>query len=202
MTEKIIPNDGRVTDINSPTVKSTMEGVVPKAIRTWTVFKNTNNTLEGIEALAFAMWQVALDEVEKESDNVVFMSDDTVKIIMSTLERLEQENKMIINEYNKLQAEIIGDMEFKEIMLTGITPLKVLQNLKERNRELQAFYDVHENFKTDFDTNRKLLDSYRSALEEINKIAEPRFVNGLNEEADLCNLAMDRIQTKINEVSQ
>lgn len=40
----------------------------------------------------------------------------------------------------------------------------------------------------------------KSVLEEINKIAEPRFVNGLNEEADLCNLAMDRIQTKINEV--
>ena len=43
-------------------------------------------------------------------------------------------------------------------------------------------------------------DIYRSALEEINKIAEPRFVNGLNEEADLCNLTMDRIQNKINEV--
>ena len=43
---------------------------------------------------------------------------------------------------------------------------------------------------------------YRSALEEINKIAEPRFVNGLNEEADLCNLTMDRIQNIINEVLQ
>lgn len=44
------------------------------------------------------------------------------------------------------------------------------------------------------------LSKYRCALEEINKITEPRFVNGLNEEADLCNLAMDRIQNKINEV--
>lgn len=100
-------------------------------------------------------------------------------IFLDNVKRLEQENKElkeqnenIINEYNKLQAEIIGDMEFKELMLTGITPLKVLQNLKERNRELQAFYDVHESFKTDFDTNRKLLDNYRSALEEIRRICK------------------------------
>ena len=41
---------------------------------------------------------------------------------------------------------------------------------------------------------------FRKALEEIREIAEPRFVNSLNEEADLCNLAMDRITNKINEV--
>lgn len=69
-----------------------------KPLRTWTVFKNTDNTLEGIEAIAFAMWQVALDEIEKESDNVVFMSDDTVKLIMATLKRLEQENKELKKE--------------------------------------------------------------------------------------------------------
>lgn len=88
------------------------------------------------------------------------------------IKKLKQENEDIINEYNKLQAEIIGDIEFKEIILTGITPLKVLQNLKQRNRELQAFYDVHESFKTDFDTNRKLLDKYRSALEEIREMTK------------------------------
>lgn len=115
------------------------------------------------------------------------------------LKRLEQKNEMIINEYNKLQAEIIGDMEFKEIMLTGITPLKVLQNLKERNRELQSFYDVHESFKTDFDTNRKLLDNYRSALEEINLILDE-----LKQQYDYITdySEIKEIQDRINEVLQ
>lgn len=54
------------------------------------------------------MWQVALDEIEKESDNVVFMSDDTVKLIMGTLKRLEQENKELKAE--TLQWKQIKDM--------------------------------------------------------------------------------------------
>lgn len=79
------------------------EEIIPNAIRTWTIFKNTNNTLEGIEAIAFAIRQVALDEIEKESDNVVFMSDATVKTIIGTLKRLEQENtelKAKLESYN------------------------------------------------------------------------------------------------------
>jgi hypothetical protein len=142
MTEEIIPNDGRVTDINSPTVKSTMEGVVPKAIRTWTVFKNTNNTLEGIEALAFAMWQVALDEVEKESDNVVFMSDDTVKIIMSTLERLEQENKsnkelLIIAQNEAMEAQFDREKyksALEEIRIMATKDVSIESFVKIQNR--------------------------------------------------------------------
>ena len=75
-----------------------------EAIRTWTVFKNTNNTLEGVEAFTFAMWQVALDEIEKESDNVVFMSDATVKLIKTTLVRLEQENKELSQTLQEIKA--------------------------------------------------------------------------------------------------
>jgi len=118
------------------------------------------------------------------------------------LQRLKQENEMIINEYNKLQAEIIGDMEFKEIMLTGITPLKVLQNLKERNRELQAFYDVHESFKTDFDTNRKLLDNYRSVLEEIRCTVQKGMYSLRKGYSREYQDTLSNIFNKINEVLQ
>lgn len=106
MTKEIIPNDGRAIDINSPTTKSIIEGGVPKSIRTWTVFKNTNNTLEGVEAFAFAMWQTALDEIEKESDNVVFMSDATVKLIKATLVRLEQGNEELKETIQELNQAI------------------------------------------------------------------------------------------------
>lgn len=40
----------------------------------------------------------------------------------------------------------------------------------------------------------------KQALQEIKKIAEPRFVNGLNEEADFYNTSMDKIRQIISEV--
>jgi len=139
-----------------------------------------------------------LEQIVKADNKQIELDAECIANYVKEVKKLKQENEMIINEYNKLQAEIIGDMEFKEIMLTGITPLKVLQNLKERNRELQAFYDVHESFKTDFDTNRKLLDTYRSVLEEIRKLT----IIGVN--ASLCNCGLralaDDILDKINEV--
>ena len=93
---------------------------------------------------------------------------------------------------------------------------KQLQRLKQENRALKgtdgnvnpdsAYYKITKLEQE----NEKLLEArnhfmavnlkYFTALEEIREIAEPRFVNGLNEEADLCNLAMDRITDKINEV--
>ena len=72
--------------------------------------------------------------------------------------------------------------------------------LEQENKELKAYKDINEDFKQAWYELNEKYKQLRSTLEEINKIAEPRFVNGLNEEADLCNLAMDRIQNKINEV--
>ena len=136
-----------------------------------------------------------IEELEKENEALAFRE----RLYKADYEASEQENKMIINEYNKLQAEIIGDMEFKEIMLTGITPVKVLQNLKERNRELQAFYDVHESFKTDFDANRKLLDSYRSALDTIQRMVLSAWEQGKYLDDGLYNDLTNEF-AKINEV--
>jgi len=75
-----------------------------------------------------------------------------------------------------------------------------LKRLEQENKALQAYKDINEDLKKAWDELNEKYKQLRSVLEEINKITEPRFVNGLNEEADLCNLAMDRIQNKINEV--
>lgn len=180
MTEEIIiPNDGRAIDINSPTAKSIIEGVVPKAVRTWTIFKNTNNTLEGIEAFPFAMWQVALDEIEKESDNVVFMSDDTVKLIMNTLERLEQENKELKEKKDKYYQQTLDD----EILMNELS-LEVDLRKKESDFYLEK------------------LSKYRSALEEIREIVNEPCIE--DEDCETCdsNCMCKEIINKINEVLQ
>ena len=65
----------------------------PKKIRIWTIFKNTNHTIEGIEALSFAMRQPALDEIEKEGISTIFMSENTAKLMKSEVQRLKQENE-------------------------------------------------------------------------------------------------------------
>jgi 3-deoxy-D-manno-octulosonic-acid transferase len=88
---------------------------------------------------------------------------------------------------------------------------KQLKRLEQENKELkemlskepkamQAFQIAYSGLKKENEVLWGMVKDYKTAFEEINKIAEPRFVNGLNEEADLCNLAMDRIQNKINEV--
>ena len=80
---------------------------------------------------------------------------------------------------------------------------KQLKRLEQENKKLKYLISEEQCFEEGCNKCTKAYytdDKYRKALEEINKIAEPRFVNGLNEEADLCNLAMDRIQNKINEV--
>lgn len=108
------------------------EEIIPNAIRTWTIFKNTNNTLEGIEAITFAIRQVALDEIEKESDNVIFMSDDTVKIIIGTLKRLEQENaelKRHKRELGNVAQQFVKDINRLKKKLKKIK--EVIKNSKE-----------------------------------------------------------------------
>ena len=76
---------------------------------------------------------------------------DFVDCYYKQLKRLEQEKEMIISEYNKLLQEIIGGIEFKEIILSGITPLNVLKEMK----------------KTYIQSSK-----YKSALEEIREIIE------------------------------
>ena len=118
---------------------------------------------------------------------------DTYQETRNVCKRLEQENK---------QAH--------EDFICSDTALRIanteLDELKQENERLQSeirqkkmtIMMNNDHYLTVDENNRK----YRSALEEINKIAEPRFVNGLNEEADQYNQCMDRIQNKINEVLQ
>lgn len=82
-----------------------------------------------------------------------------------------------------------------------------VKRLEQENKELKSqaslyenLYNHHGELVDEYRKQRNKIILYRSALEEIREIAAPRFVNGLNEEADLCNLTMDRIQNKINEV--
>ncbi len=103
------------------------EEIIPKPVRTWAIFKNTNNTLEGIESIAFAMWQVALDEIEKESDNVVFMSDDTVKLIMGTLKRLEQENEQMKSTLEEINL-ILDELKQQYDYMTDYSEIKEIQD--------------------------------------------------------------------------
>ena len=80
-------------------------------LKTYTLFKNINNTLEGIEAISFAMWQVALDEADKESDSIVLMSEETCKLIQLHLLKYRhalEEIREIINEQCKQCYTIDG----------------------------------------------------------------------------------------------
>ena len=62
--------------------------------------------------------------------------------------KLKKENEMITSEYNKLLQEIIGGIEFKEIILSGITPLSVLKEMKstciQSGKYKQVLKDIRE----------------------------------------------------------
>ena len=93
-------------------------------IKTYTLFKNTNDTLEGIEAISFAMWQVALDEADKEGNSTILMSEKTLNIIKKELlDRKYRINKLeeIISNYKKYGSPTIvrpsshTDAEFNKL---------------------------------------------------------------------------------------
>ena len=147
-----------------------------------------------------------------------FCDDASCKLfencLYKQLKRLEQENKALKKQiesdkglitvggkqqYKYLQEIDKLQQENKKLKEENKQHIKEKQILNERLYCYAYEKDCHLTCKQQ-DCLLKNSYVYRSTLEEINKIAEPRFVNGLNEEADLCNLAMDRIQDKINEV--
>lgn len=195
MSEELIPNDGRAIDINSPTAKSIIEGVIPKAIRTWTIFRNTNNTLEGIESVTFAMWQVALDEIEKESDHIVFMSDTTINLIRSNIKRLQIENEELKKEINLYENSIVANHD----RAIG----KRLEEVLEENEELKKIIETQNPWYNCKNCNK----DYRQALEEIREMCS----NTCEKNKDCIHscyecksidepVAINRILNKINEV--
>jgi hypothetical protein len=134
-----------------------------------------------------------LEQENKELGRKAFLAEQNARTTASTF--CEKDNKII-----ELEQE---NKELKEWKDKVVKLFESACRCKYLNEETDICSYTNEkciNINKCAYKYQELSDIYRSALEEINKIAEPRFVNGLNEEADLCNLAMDRIQNKINEV--
>ena len=141
------------------------EEIIPKSIKTYTLMKNTNNTLEGIEAITFLIRQVALDEAYKESDNVILMSAVTFNLIKEQLQRLKQEN----DNFETLAKSLYKRIEELE---------KENEALAFRERLYKADYEASEQENKELkELNKKICEDwekeikvYWNALEEIREI--------------------------------
>lgn len=78
------------------------------------------------------MWQVALDEADKESDNVILMSAGTFKLIREQLQRLKQDNENLKKEVKQIRT-------YEELKLK-----KYKQALEEIREIVTGNYDVLE----------------------------------------------------------
>lgn len=106
----------------------------------------------------------------------------------------------ICNEY----GDLMGYQSCEAQTLCPYRSQKKIERLEQENKELKKQIESDKGLitiggKQQYDMTMAY-DKCKTALEEISKIAAPRFVNGLNKEADLSNLVMDRIQEKIDEV--
>lgn len=118
---------------------------------------------------------------------------------MEEIKHINKKNQEYIAEGNRMTEEMkTMDKEFIE------NPVIAYEKLKEENAELKQEVET---WKYQTEKSDKLADEdfakaqkYRKALEEIRGIADVRFVDGLNEEAEIYNQDMDRIRNKINEV--
>ena len=112
------------------------------------------------------------DEIEAE-----LSEENVVQKLLKRIEKLESELE-IYKQSEQEAGEIIAELKHENEQLKDVACDAII----EQERLI------------------KQANTYRAALKEVNDIVEPRFVNGLNEEADLYNLTADRVQEKIREV--
>ena len=62
---------------------------------------------------------------------------EKINLLQAQNEGLKKQNAEIQKEYNKLLQEIIADIPFTGIVMSGLTPLSVLQNIKNENKKLK-----------------------------------------------------------------
>lgn len=118
-----------------------------------------------------------------------FNCEDNTDCYFKQLKRLEQENAELKTVHKQLKQMI----KSKESLLEKA--IKENAELKEKIAELQRKYSKQ----YQINENKGYLKAER-ILEEISGILDVRFVDGLNEEAEIYNQDMDRIRNKINEV--